>query len=337
MDHGTTLTQFLTQQQHGGAAIANDLIGLITDVARACKMISDIVDHGDLRGEVLAGHGDVNVQGETQKRLDLIANDLMLQNTGWTGRVAGMASEEMEDISQVPEGAPLGRYLLLFDPLDGSSNIDVDASIGTIFSILPRTRRDGAPATAEFLQPGLRQVCAGYAVYGPSTVFVVSTGHGVHVFTLDRNIGEFVLTRRDVRIPEQSTEFSINSSNARFWEPAVREYVDDCIAGSDGPRGRNFNMRWIGSMVADGHRVISRGGVFMYPRDRKDPNKPSKLRLMYEVNPMAFVCEQAGGRGTTGYREILEVEPEHLHQRIAAMFGSREEIETLLEYHRRHR
>ncbi len=336
MHHGTTLGRFLAEQQHAGAGVDDDLIQLVCDVARACKMISDIVDHGDLRGEVLAGHGGVNVQGETQKRLDLIANDMMLQNTSWTGRVAGMASEELEDICQVPEQRPLGRYLLLFDPLDGSSNIDVNASIGTVFSVLPRQRRDGPPIGDEFLQPGSCQVCAGYAVYGPSTVFVYTTRNGVHCFTLDRDIGEFVLTRQDMRIPPQTTEFSINSSNTRFWEPPVQEYIADCIAGSDGPRGKNFNMRWIGAMVADAHRVLSRGGVFMYPRDRKDPDRPAKLRLMYEVNPMALLCEEAGGRSTTGYQDILDLQPEHLHQRVPVMLGSSEEIDALLEYHRRY-
>lgn len=333
MEYGTTLGQFLIEEQRRNPAVDADLAGIVEDMARACKVISDIVDHGDLRGEVLAGLGSLNVQGETQKRLDLIANDVVIRTNDWTGRLAGMASEELEKVQPVRKEAPRGDYLLLFDPLDGSSNIDVNASIGTIFSVLRRPSEGDAVTDADFLQPGRSQVAAGYAVYGPSTIFVITLGTGTHAFTLDRNLGELVLTRRSVTIPPATDEFAVNITYSRFWEAPVQRYVDECIQGEDGPRGKNFTMRWIGAMVADCHRVVSRGGVFLYPRDLRDPDKPAKLRLLYEVNPLAFIIEQAGGLASTGRDRILDVEPAVLHERSPLIAGARDEVERIITYH----
>lgn len=334
MEYGTTLGQFLIQEQRCNTAVDTDLAGIVEDMARACKVISDIVDHGDLRGEVLAGLGTLNVQGETQKRLDLIANDVVIRSNDWTGRLAGMASEELEEVHSVREDAPRGDYLLLFDPLDGSSNIDVNASIGTIFSVLPRRSDASIPDTSEFLQPGRNQAAAGYAVYGPSTIFVLTLGTGTHVFTLDRNLGEFVLTRRGVTVPPSADEFAVNIAHSRFWETPVRRYIDECIQGEDGPRGKDFTMRWIGAMVADCHRVVSRGGVFLHPRDVRDEDNPAKLRLLYEVSPLALIIEQAGGAASTGPERVLDVEPRALHERLPLIAGARDEVERIIAYHR---
>lgn len=333
MEYGTTLGQFLVEEQRSSTAVDTDLAGIVEDMARACKVISDIVDHGDLRGEVLAGLGALNVQGETQKRLDLIANDVVIRSNDWTGRLAGMASEELEDVRPVREDAPRGDYLLLFDPLDGSSNIDVNASIGTIFSVLRRRSNAPVPDTSEFLQPGRDQAAAGYAVYGPSTIFVLTLGTGTHAFTLDRNLGEFVLTRRGVTIPPAADEFAVNIAHSRFWEAPVRRYIEECIQGEDGPRGKDFTMRWIGAMVADCHRAVSRGGVFLHPRDVRDEAKPAKLRLLYEVSPLAFIIEQAGGAASTGPGRALDVEPRALHQRLPLIAGARDEVERITAYH----
>jgi fructose-1,6-bisphosphatase I/sedoheptulose-1,7-bisphosphatase len=238
-----------------------------------------------------------------------------------------MASEEMEAPYAIPAEYPKGRYLLAFDPLDGSSNIEVNAPVGSIFSVL-RASESG------FLQPGSQQVCAGYAIYGPSTMLVLTFGRGVHGFTLDREIGEFIYTHPDLRVPEETGEFAINSSNSRFWEPAVKRYVDECLAGRSGPRGRDFNMRWIASLVAEAHRILMRGGVFLYPRDEREASRSGRLRLLYEANPIGMVIEQAGGRASTGYGPVLEVEPGSLHQRTGFVFGARREVERIEQYHR---
>jgi fructose-1,6-bisphosphatase I/sedoheptulose-1,7-bisphosphatase len=290
------------------------------------------VAYGALDG-LLGAEGRTNVQGEDQQKLDVVANDLFLRANEWGGLVAGMASEELDDPYPVPEAYPRGKYLLCFDPLDGSSNIDVNVAVGSIFSILRAPRPGEDPSTEDFLQPGTEQVCAGYAIYGPSTVLVLTVGRGVHAFTLDPSLGEFFLTQQDIRIPETTQEFAINGSNRRFWEPAVVEYVDECLAGRTGPRGKDFNTRWIASLVAETHRILTRGGVFLYPRDSKDPAKEGRLRLLYEANPVAMLVEQAGGRATTGRRRILDVEPTELHQRIGLIFGSSEEVERIEGYH----
>ena len=274
-----------------------------------------------------------NIQGETQKRLDLVANDAFLRTTEWGGQVAGMVSEEMDAPYAIPAQYPRGKYLLVFDPLDASSNIDVNVAVGSIFSILRAPTPGADAAAADFLQPGARQVCAGYAIYGPSTMLVLTVGSGVHGFTLEPQLGEFILTHPELRIPRSTNEFAINASNSRFWEPAVKRYVDECLAGKSGTRGKDFNMRWIASLVAELHRILVRGGVFMYPRDPKDPARAGRLRLLYEANPASFIVEQAGGAASSGRENILQITPTALHQRIGFIFGSRDEVERLERYH----
>ncbi len=284
----------------------------------------------------LGKEGTVNVQGEDQHRLDVIANDIFLRATEWGGQTAGMVSEELDEPYAIPAEHPRGKYLLCFDPLDGSSNVDVNVSVGSIFSIL-RAPVPGAAATAEdFLQPGTEQVCAGYALYGPATMLVLTVGRGVHGFTLDPGLGEFILTHQDLQVPATTREFAINTSNRRFWEPAVRRYVDECLAGSTGPRAKDFNMRWVASLVADTHRILTRGGVYLYPRDLKDPRRAGRLRLLYEANPVAMLMEQAGGAASTGGGPILQVPPSDIHQRIGLVFGARDEVERIEAYRHEH-
>lgn len=326
----TTLSKFLIQQLHDRTD-GGKLAGLLVDVAAAVKAISAATARG-----ALIGVSDValaaNASGEDQKPLDVIANEAVIRSCEWGGLLAGMVSEEMEAPYAIPPAYERGPYLLVFDPLDGSSNIDVNVSVGTIFSVLKH--RGGEPAAADFLQPGREQVAAGYAIYGPCTMLVLTVGKGVHGFTLDREIGNFILTHPNLTIPPDTSEFAINTSNERFWEPPVARYVAECKAGKTGIRGRDFNMRWIASMVAEVHRILVRGGVFMYPKDTKDPKKPGRLRLLYEANPIAMVVEQAGGLASTGRGRILEVQPTELHQRIPVILGSRNEIERIERYHR---
>lgn len=326
-----SLSRFLIEEQRQKNVISSELRLLIEVVARACKAISIAIGKGGL-ADILGGAGSDNVQGEAQKKLDVISNEILLDANEWGGHLAAMASEEMELPHAIPNRYPKGEYLLLFDPLDGSSNIDVNVSVGTIFSVLQCP--EGVEPTEEaFLQPGTRQVCAGYAVYGPTTLLVLSVGDGVHAFTLNRELGSFVLTQEHLRIPENTREFAINAANMRHWEPPVKRYVDELLAGSDGPRGQDFNMRWVASMVADVHRILCRGGVFMYPIDDKNRGKGGKLRLMYEANPMAFIVEQAGGAATDGRHRILDIQPKQLHQRVAVVLGSKNEVERLTAYH----
>ena len=329
----TTLTQFLVEQQRSARAIKPELRLLIEVVARACKAIAVNVGKGAL-ANMLGNAGTENVQGEVQKKLDVISNEILMEANEWGGHLAGMASEEMETIHEIPNRYPKGEYLLLFDPLDGSSNIDVNVSIGTIFSVLKTSDELGKVNEDSFLLPGTSQVAAGYAVYGPTTLFVLTVGTGVHCFTLDREMGSWVLTQSNMTIPEDTKEFAINMSNMRHWDAPVKRYIDECLAGKEGPRGKDFNMRWIASMVAEAHRILMRGGVFMYPRDTKDPGKPGRLRLLYEANPIAMVMEQAGGRASTGREPMLTVQPTALHQRIGLVFGSRNEVERIERYHR---
>ncbi|MFM7697966.1 MAG: class 1 fructose-bisphosphatase, partial [Limnohabitans sp.] len=293
---------------------------------------------GGMYGDHASGNGAaVNVQGETQKKLDVLSNDLFICMNQWAGHLAGMASEEMDDPYQIPATYPRGKYMLVFDPLDGSSNIDVNVSVGSIFSILraPKEVTDSGRDVKEtdFLQPGSHQVAAGYALYGPTTMLVLTVGNGVAGFTLDPNLGEFMLTHPTLQVPADTQEFAINASNSRFWEAPIKRYVDECLAGKSGPRGKDFNMRWIASMVAEAHRILMRGGVFMYPRDNKDPSKAGRLRLLYEANPIGMVMEQAGGRASTGREPMLSVTPEGLHQRIGLVFGSKHEVERIERYH----
>ncbi len=327
----TTLSKFLIEQLRGTEDQA-DLAALLVDVTAAIKTIASMTAKGALGG-YLGSLGTENVQGETQKKLDVLSNDAVIQSCEWGGLVAGMASEELDEPYQLPRAFERGAYLLVFDPLDGSSNIDVNVSVGTIFSVL-RFGRLGEPTVTDFLRPGVEQVAAGYAIYGPSTMMVLTVGKGTHGFTLDREIGNFILTHPDLRIAEDTGEFAINASNERFWEPPVQRYVAECKAGRTGDRGRDFNMRWIASMVADVHRILMRGGIFMYPKDTKEPAKPGRLRLLYEANPIAFVVEQAGGVASTGRGRILDLQPESLHQRVPVMLGARHEIERLERYHR---
>jgi len=324
--------QYLIEQERQKDWINADLRLLIEVVSRACKAISIAIGKGELAG-MLGGAGSENVQGEAQKKLDVISNEILLEANEWGGHLAAMASEEMDHPHQIPHRFPRGEYLLLFDPLDGSSNIDVNISVGTIFSVLRCPEGVTRPDDNAFLQPGASQVCAGYAVYGPSTLLVLTLGHGVACFTLDRETGSFILTQTDMRIPEDTGEFAINASNMRFWEPPVKRYIDELLAGKTGPRGRDFNMRWVASMVADVHRILTRGGIFLYPRDTKDPAKAGKLRLMYEANPMAFIVEQAGGAATNGRERILDFRPTGLHQRVAVILGSKNEVERVSGYH----
>jgi len=329
-----SLTRYLIEEQRAGH-ISADLRLLIEVVARACKTISVAVGKGALGG-VLGDAGTGNVQGEAQKKLDVIANDVLLEANAWGGHLAGLASEEMEHSQPIPDVYPRGNYLLLFDPLDGSSNIDVNVSVGTIFSVLRCPDGVTTPEDAHYLQAGRDQVAAGYCVYGPSTTLVLTVGQGVHQFTLDREQGSFMLTQRSMTVPEETKEFAINMSNKRHWEAPMQQYVDDLLVGKEGPRGKDFNMRWIASMVADVHRILTRGGIFIYPWDKKDPGKPGKLRLMYEANPMSLLIEQAGGAATNGRSRILDIAPEHLHQRVPVFLGSKNEVEAATRYHRDH-
>ena len=326
----TTVSKFLIEQLHGTDDQA-DLAALLVDVTAAVKAISAMTSKGALGG-FLGALDTQNVQGEVQKKLDVLSNDAMIQACEWGGLVAGMASEEMDDPYALPKEFERGPYLLIFDPLDGSSNTDVNVSVGTIFSVLRHTKI-GDPTVADYLRPGVEQVAAGYAIYGPSTMLVLTVGKGTHGFTLDREIGNFVLTHPDLKIPADTSEFAINTSNERFWEPPVQRYVAEAKAGKTGPRERDFNTRWIASMVADVHRILMRGGIFMYPKDTKDPSKPGRLRLMYEANPIGMIIEQAGGAASTGRGRILEVQPSSLHQRVPVMLGSKHEIERLERYH----
>jgi fructose-1,6-bisphosphatase I len=330
MSKRISLTQYLIEQQRGPAQLPAQLRLLIEVVARACKSIAISVNKGAL-GDVLGTAGSENVQGEVQKKLDIIANEVLIEANEWGGHLAGMASEEMDDMHAVPLHYPQGEYLLLFDPLDGSSNIDVNVSIGTIFSVLKH--KGGEVSNASFLQPGTEQVCAGYCVYGPQTTLVLTVGQGVAMFTLDREQGSFVMTADQVQIPEDTKEFAINMSNMRHWADPVKRYIDECLQGKDGARGKDFNMRWIASMVADVHRIMTRGGIFMYPWDKREPGKPGKLRLMYEANPMSFLIEQAGGASTNGLQRIMELQPGGLHERVSVVLGSKNEVERVTAYH----
>ena len=328
-----SLTQYLVEQQREHGHIPPQLRLLIEVVARACKQIAIAVNKGAL-GDVLGSANSENVQGEIQKKLDVISNEVLIEANEWGGHLAAMASEEMDSIHVVPNRYPQGEFMLLFDPLDGSSNIDVNVSIGTIFSVLRKVGHSRGISEEDFLQPGKQQAAAGYCVYGPQTTLVLTVGNGVVMFTLDRETGSWVLTQQDVRIPADTKEFAINMSNMRHWAPPMKRYIDECLAGKTGPRGKDFNMRWVASMVADVHRILTLGGIFMYPWDAREPDKPGKLRLMYEANPMAFLVEQAGGMATNGRDRILDIVPRRLHERVSVMLGSRNEVELVTGYHR---
>jgi fructose-1,6-bisphosphatase I len=330
-----TITEFMIEEQRRFPEATGDFTALLNYVRLACKRISFIVGRGALAG----AHGSAqmtNVQGETQMKLDVISNDIFLRTSEYGGHLAGMVSEELEEPYQIPPEYPLGKYLLAFDPLDGSSNIDINAPVGSIFSVLKAPRGMQPPVAEDFLQPGSRQLCAGYAIYGATTMLVLTVGRGVHGFTLDRGFGEFILTHPNMTIPDEASEFAINASNERFWEPPVKRYVTECLAGHSGIRGKDFNMRWIASLVAEVHRILIRGGLFMYPKDTKDPIKSGRLRLLYEANPMAMLIEQAGGAASTGRARILDLVPDNLHQRVPLILGCRAEVERIERYHWEH-
>jgi len=331
----TTLTQFLIEERRRYPDASGELNALILEVALACKATSRAVARGALDG-VLVSADSNKVQGEARKALDIVASNLFLRTNGWGGHLAGMVSEEMESPYSIPRQYPKGRYLLVLDPLDGSSDSDVNVSVGSIFSILRAPNGNVDAVVGDFMQAGHRQVCAGYAIYGPSTMLVITVGTGVHGFTLDPALGEFFLTHPNLRIPAATSEFAINASNNRFWEPAVKRYVEECLAGAAGPRGKDFNMRWIASLVAETHRILMRGGVFLYPRDNKQPAKPARPWLLYEASPIAFIVEHAGGCASTGRARVLDAVPESLHQRIGFIFGSRDEVHRIEQYHRDH-
>ena len=332
MSQKISLTRYLVERQREDGLIPGNLRLLLEVVARACKSISHAVNKGALGG-VLGSAESENVQGEVQKKLDIIANEVLIEANEWGGHLAGMASEEMDTILSVPNRYPAGEYLLLFDPLDGSSNIDVNVSIGTIFSVLKKPEGGAEVGEQDFLQPGRQQVAAGYCIYGPQTTLVLTVGKGVAMFTLDREQGSFVLVQEHLQIPKDTKEFAINMSNMRHWDAPVKRYIDECLAGKEGPRGKDFNMRWIASMVADVHRILTRGGIFMYPWDKREPHKPGKLRLMYEANPMGWLVEQAGGAATNGRERILDIAPTELHQRVSVILGSKNEVERVTGYH----
>lgn len=327
-----SLSQYLVEKQREKNLIPAELRLLLEVVARACKRISYAVGKGELGGMIGVAGGE-NVQGEVQQKLDVIANETLLEANEWGGHLAAMASEEMDHPYTIPNRLPKGEFLLVFDPLDGSSNIDVNVSIGTIFSVLRLPEGVREPKEEHFLQPGTRQVAAGYAVYGPSTQLVLTLGDGVACFTLDRETGSWWLTNPSMRIPEDTKEYAINASNARHWFEPVQRYVADLTAGKGGPLAKDYNMRWVASMVADVHRIMTRGGIFMYPADRRDPDKPGKLRLLYEANPMSFLVEQAGGMSTNGRQRIMDIQPTKLHERVAVFLGSKNEVARATRYH----
>ncbi len=329
-----TLNQYLAREERENGVPA-ELSKLLLSVADAAKNIRGKVSKGALAG-VLGLAGTENVQGEDQKKLDVISNEIMCTANEPCGMLSGLASEEMTEVLRVSGEYAVGPYLILFDPLDGSSNIDIDAPIGTIFSILPCPGGAKREVTeADFLQPGVNQAAAGYALYGTQTQFVITTGHGVAAFTLDPESGIFFLVKEGIRIVPDASEFAINCSNSRHWLAPVKQYVSELLAGADGPRGRNFNMRWIACFVAEVHRILCRGGIFTYPKDDRNPARPGKLRLMYEANPMAFLVEQAGGRATNGFRRIMEIQPEKVHQRVAVFLGAANEVDYVTDLHRK--
>ena len=330
---GVSLIQFLIHEQRKTPQAKGGFTLLLNDIASACKAISHEVHRGALAGN-LGIAGSENIQGEVQKTLDVITNKIFIKALEWTGHLAALASEENDEVIQIPEVYPKGKYLVCFDPLDGSSNVDLNMSVGTIFSILRAPEGVATPTAEDFMQPGINQLCAGFCIYGPTTIMVLTTGNGVNGFTLDGDIGEFILTHPDMRIPQDTAEFAINMSNQRFWEAPVLRYVTECVKGVDGGREKNFNMRWIAAMVAEVYRILTRGGIFMYPYDLKDPSKEGKLRLMYEANPMSFIVEQAGGASSTGRQRILDITPKSIHQRVPVILGSKNEVERIVGYHR---
>lgn len=321
-----TLSEFLAQHLQGEHADA--LTSIVGNIEQAIKKIAIAIDEGAIAGN-MGSLASENVQGEVQKTLDVMTDDIFVEAVQASGYIAGMVSEEV--IEPIKASAKKGGYLLCFDPLDGSSNVNVNISVGTIFSVLKAN--NSQPELNDFLQAGTQQICAGYASYGTSTMLVLTTGNGVNGFTLDKTANQFVLTHPNMQIPKDTTEFAINMSNYRFWQEPVQRYIDECLQGTEGDRDKDFNMRWVASMVAEVHRILVRGGVFMYPSDAKA--KMGKLRLMYEANPMSFIVEQAGGASITGLQRVMEVTPTGIHQRVPVMLGSKNEIDRIASYHQK--
>ncbi|HET9275452.1 MAG TPA: class 1 fructose-bisphosphatase [Gemmatimonadales bacterium] len=328
----TTIERFILDQERDYPEATGELTNLLYDIALAGKVIAGAVRRAGLV-DVLGSAGAVNVQGEEQQKLDVFANDVVKSALTFTGRVCLMGSEEDEDFIPVPEGYPVGKYVVLFDPLDGSSNIDANAPVGTIFSIYKRVSRDGRGDASDLLQQGRLQVAAGYVMYGSSVMLVYTAGKGVHAFTLDPTIGEFVLSNRDLKTPPVGKYYSVNESYFARWDRGVQLAVRG-FHGDFPERIKGKNSRYIGSLVADFHRNLVNGGIFMYPGDTRNP--AGKLRLLYECSPMAFIAEQAGGAATNGVERILDLVPSALHQRSPLVIGSRDDVEfvrrTLLEY-----
>ncbi len=316
----TTLTRYTIEAEHRHPGSSGEFSALLNVLATATKIIANQVARGRIVG--------------SRATMDALANETMIAHTQWTGPLGALLSEQMSGFHPVPAEFRRGKYLLAFDPLDGSSNIDVNLPVGTIFSVLRAPENGREPVAEDFLQPGVTQVCAGFALYGPATILVLTTGDGVDGFTLNREIGAFVLTHPRMRIPEQTSGFAINAANERFWERPVRRYVNECLAGGDGPRQRDFNMRWVASLVADTFHILTRGGVYLYPYDTRFSGRPGRVSLLYGANPIAFVVEQAGGAATTGHARVLAISPRELHQRVPFIFGSRAEVERIERYHR---
>lgn len=333
MFEGITLSQYIIESQKPFPNATGNFTLLLNDIAVTCKSISAAVKKGQL-ANVLGNAGTGNIQGEDQKVLDVIANDLFIKNNIRSGHVTGLVSEEMDDILHTPDDVQRGKYILLYDPLDGSSNIDINGPIGTIFSIFrsPLER----PKVKDFLQNGRSQLCAGYCLYGPATMIVLSVGKGVQGFTLNPELGEFILTHPNIKIPKSASEYSINHANRHLWEAPMRAYVEACELGKTGPRQKKYTMRWVGAMVMDVHRILMRGGMFAYPMDSSLTTKGGRLRLMYEANPLSFLVEQAGGIASTGYQNILDLMPKELHQRVPVILGSQEEMDVILALHRQY-
>ena len=318
------LSQFLEQQTGN---LTPELAQVISTIAATCQTIDQALQKGALAG-VLGSAQHENVQGEEQKKLDVISNDYLIDALKVHPQVGGLASEELDEFTPAQEN---GKYLVLFDPLDGSSNIDINMCVGTIFSILPA--KNAVTQAEDFMQAGNQQVAAGYVLYGPSTMLALTVGAGTVFFTFDPETQQFLLTTENIQVAADTKEYAINSSNQRHWENPVKRYIEELLAGKTGPREKDFNIRWVACMVGDIHRILCRSGIFMYPYDLKDPKKAGRLRLMYEANPMSMLIEQAGGASTTGRVRILDIEPTDLHQRVPVIIGSKNEVDLVTGYH----
>jgi fructose-1,6-bisphosphatase I/sedoheptulose-1,7-bisphosphatase len=325
------LNDFLSEK-FGQTEANKRLASVVKTIAASVKQIAVIVQQAPVAGQ-LGKRDNQNVQGEQQATLDLLTNDCFVRNLQACDAIVGMVSEELDEAILLAKDTSKPNYLAVFDPLDGSSNIEVNVAVGSIFSVLSAPQGK-TTQTADFLQAGTQQVFAGYAIYGPSTILVFTFGDGVQCFTLDRTSGEFVLTQANMRLPEDTQEFAINASNARFWESPIQQYISECQAGTTGVRGKDFNMRWIASMVADMHRILMRGGIYLYPKDNKMPLKAGRLRLLYELNPMSWIIEQAGGKSSTGRERVLDLAPTEIHQRAPIIMGSKNEVERVVQYYK---